>query len=652
MAAHPLSSQVATLPASPGCYVFRDGAGKALYVGKAKSLRSRVRSYFQEAGGDQRAFLPLLRAQAVALETFVTGTEKEAAILESSLVRESQPRFNVKLRDDKEFLTLRLDTRHEWPRLELVRRPASDGARYFGPFHSATTARRTLHLVGKQFQLRTCTDRELQARKRPCLQFQIQRCLGPCVFDVDRAQYGAQVRAVALLLDGRYGEVERELEQRMREASAALEFERAAVYRNQLAAVRAVQERQVVAGQSRVDRDVLGLARGGEQVELAVLSARQGRVIDAATYSLSRVAVPDDEVVAAFLRQHYGAGRRVPEEVLVPVLPEGAAGVAEWLSEARAEQLGRRARCRVVAPKRGEGRSLLELATKNAAHAFEQKRRADEDVERRLERLQRALGLSSVPRVIECCDISHLGGEDTVGAIVCFRDGRPDKSRYRVYRVRTAAPGDDYGALAEVLARRFRRGRDAASDEAASDEVSNDEAASEEAASEEAVSDEARASAWDLPDLFVVDGGRGQLGVAVTAARDLGLHDLALAGLAKERELEGGLAPERVFVPGRKNPIALKPGSPELALLAQARDEAHRFANRARRSAGKRARLHSALDEVPGLGPRLRAALLARLGSVTGVQNATDEEILAVSGVTPRLLRALRAHLVPESPQK
>ncbi len=598
-------------------YLFRDKKGEPLYIGKAKSLRSRVRSYFQEGGTDTRGFIPLLRRHVADLETVVTGTEKEAAILENSLIKENRPRYNVKLRDDKEFLTLRLDERHTWPRLDLVRRPEPDGARYFGPYHSATAARRTLHLVEKHFQLRTCSDRDLESRKRPCLQFQIKRCPAPCVYDVDRELYAQQVRSVALFLDGRHDELSRELETRMHEASQKMEYELAALYRDQLRAVELVRQAQRVVSVSDEDQDVLGLYREGDLVELAALYVRSGRVVDAATFSMPRVEVPDDEVVAAFLRDHYAedgpAGAVIPDEILVPVLPEGATGVEEWLADRAPHKV------RIVAPSRGSKRRLLELAMENAHHGFAEKRRAAEDVDERLARVQARLRLPTLPRRIECIDISHLGGGDTVGAIVALENGTPNKKKYRTFNVKSATEGDDYAAMYEVLGRRFRRGADA------------------NAAGE--------GDAWELPDLLVVDGGRGQLAVALTAASDLGLHDLPIVGLAKERESPlGEKLVDRVYLPGQKNPIPLRPNSPELFILARARDEAHRFANRGRKKVGKRRRIASELDRVRGIGEKTRKALLRELGSVAAIRAASDEQILAVQGVTQRQLRALREH--------
>jgi excinuclease ABC subunit C len=646
-----LLQKLESLPASPGCYIFKDKAGAVLYVGKAKSLRSRVRSYFQDSSSDVRAFIPFLRKLAVDLDTIVTLTEKEAAILENSLIKEAKPRFNVKLRDDKEFLSLRLSTEHAWPRLELVRKPKPDNARYFGPYHSATAARRTLHLVEKHFQLRTCSDREIESRKRPCLKYQIKRCPAPCVYDVDPAEYAGQVRAVSLFMDGRHDELTRELKARMRTASENLEFEVAAVCRDQLAAVESIRESQRVVSVTDSDQDVLGIYREGDLVELSVMLVRSGRVIDVASFSNRRVEVPDDEVVAAFLRDHYGDGGSgealIPEEIIVPVLPDGADGVAEWLAERRAGLVqGRHKKCELLAPVRGPRKALLDMAIENARHAFEEKRRAETDIDERLLKVQERLRLPTLPRRVECCDISHLGGQDTVGAVVHLFNGLPDKKRYRTYRVRSVAEGDDYGAMFEVLGRRFRRGKEAAQRETNSaDAASVTEGAGEgEESSETPEALEASDSAeWQLPDLFVVDGGRGQLGVALAAAHDLGLHDLPICGLAKEKEnVLGDKLVDRVYLPGQKNPIPLRPNSPELFLLARARDEAHRFSNRGRKKVGKKRRLGSELDQVPGIGPKTRVALLKTLGSLAAVRSASDEVILAVPGVSKKHLIALR----------
>jgi excinuclease ABC subunit C len=636
-----LDQKLASLPVQPGCYVFKDKHGAVLYVGKAKSLRSRVRSYFQDGGSDVRAFIPFLRKHAADLETIVTATEKEAAVLENSLIKERKPRYNVKLRDDKEFLSLRLAAEHAFPRLELVRKPKKDGASYYGPYHSATAARRTLNLVEKHFKLRTCTDREMAGRKRPCLEYQIQRCLAPCVLEVDKELYGSQARAVGLFLEGRHDELTRDLKERMKSASQNLEFELAGMYRDQLSAVESAHEAQRVVVVSDRDQDVLGVYREGDLAELCIMVVRKGRMIDTATFSMKNVELPDDEVVATFLREHYGEGgsgeAHVPDEVIVPVLPEGVDGVSEWLMERRAEVVeSRRSKVEVLAPARGPRRALLEMANDNAKHAFEEKRRAADDIDERLARVQERLRLPTLPRRIECCDISHLGGADTVGAVVALKDGQLDKKRYRTYIVRTVGEGDDYGAMYEVLSRRFRRGK-----LAKAKQEPNPAAAPLDG--DEPDNNPENETEWQLPDLFVVDGGRGQLGVALTAAHDLGLHELCIVGLAKEKEnVAGDKLVDRVYLPGQKNPIPLRPNSPELFLLARARDEAHRFSNRGRTKVGKRRRFGSELDAISGIGPKTRTSLLKTLGSLAAIRAATDAEILAVPGVTERHLRALR----------
>lgn len=634
-----LEAKLESLPKSPGCYLFKDKAGSVVYIGKAKSLRSRVHSYFQESGSDSRYFIPILRRIVSDLETVVTGSEKEAAVLENELIKQHQPRFNVKLRDDKDFLCLRLDTTKAWPRIETVRRPSPDGARYFGPYHSATSARRTLHLVNKHFQLRTCSDTELASRQRPCLQYQIKRCPAPCVIDIDKAWYGEQVRSVALFLEGRHDELSGELTQRMQDASRAMEFELAAIYRDQLRAVEAVREGQRVVAMKDVDQDVIGLYREGSLVEILVLEVRSGRVNDTASFSLRGIELPDDEVLAGFLNQYYagqeGLATLIPDEILVSLLPDGAEGVAEWLGELRGKKV------LLFVPQRGPKVDLLAMATENAAHAFREKQRSSDDIESRLEELRSRLRLPSLPHRIECCDISHLGGGDTVGSIVSLLDGQLDKKHYRSFHVKTVADGDDYAAMYEVLGRRFRRGRTARLEATAAEEaLASDPESEPEPGEKPAVKP---GQEWDLPDLFVVDGGRGQLGVALQAARDLGLHDLPIVGLAKEREtVTGEKMVDRVYLPGQKNGIPLRSTSSALFFLARARDEAHRFANHMRKKLGKARRLRSDIDDVPGIGAEVKKALLRELGSMVGIREATDEKILAVTGVTKRHLTALR----------
>ena len=601
------------LPAQPGVYVFRDRHGGVLYVGKAASLRSRVRSYFLASTGDTRFFIARLTDELGDLETYVTRTETEAALLENNLIKEHQPRYNVKLRDDKEYLSLRLDPKATWPRLEVVRRPRHDGALYFGPYHSATAARATLRLINRHFQLRTCTDTELATRVRPCLQHQIKRCPGPCVLPVDRAHYGAQVATVALFLEGRHDELAAELSARMAESASKLEYEQAAVHREQLRAVERVREEQRVESSRDVDQDVVGFYREGEQIEVALLIVRGGRLIGVRTYAL-RLPMPDDEVIASFVAEYYGRGAFVPDEVLLPLAVEAMDGLAGALAERRAGRAPK-----VHFPKRGALARLVQMATENAEHAFREKARAKQDVQERLAQVQKRLRLPTLPRRIECIDVSHTGGTDTVAAIVAMREGELDRKAYKSFHVQRVSGGDDCGAMYEVLTRRFRRGRDGD-------------------------------GGWELPDLLIVDGGKGQLGVALAALHDLGIHTLPVAGLAKEKgNVLGETLVDRVYLPGQKNPIALREGSSALYCLAQLRDEAHRVSNALRVKLGKRRRLRSGLTDVPGVGPRTAKSLLKTLGSLRAVL-AADAAALVSAGASERQARAIQAHFAALAP--
>ncbi len=603
-----------SLPATPGVYVFKGEQGEFLYVGKAASLKSRVRSYFQASTSDQRYFIDRLAREIGDIETFVTATEKEAALLENSLIKQHQPRYNVKLRDDKDYLSLRLDEAASWPRLEVVRKPKSDRARYFGPYHSATAARSTLRLVNRHFQLRTCTDAELSSRERPCLQYQIKRCPAPCVRDVDRAEYGAQVHNVGLFLDGRHDELVEQLTSAMHAAAAAEKYETAAVYRDQIRAVASVQQEQRVSVVRDIDQDVFGYFRKDDKVELAVLMARHGRVNGVRTFDLRDVRLPDDELIGAFVAEYYRLGSFVPDEVLIPTPIEAAQGLCEILEEQRGGRVS------ILRPQRGPKAQLLRMAMENAAHAFREKARAREDMDSRLATLADKLGLGAPPRRFECIDVSHTSGTDTVAVIVAFRDGEPDRKRYRTFHIRSVSGGDDYGAMREALTRRCKRGK-------------------------------AQEAGWELPDLLVVDGGKGQLAIAVAVLAELGVTSLPVAALAKEKEnVMGEQLVDRIYVPGRKNPIELRSASHALVLLAQARDEAHRASNEARTRLGRGKRLRSELDDVPGIGKKTRILLLRKAGSVDALRAASADELVAF-GASTKQARAIVDHLHRAAPE-
>ncbi|MCU0664125.1 MAG: excinuclease ABC subunit UvrC [Myxococcota bacterium] len=587
------------LPRGPGVYLMKGPGGDIVYIGKARNLYSRVRSYYAASSSDVRFIAAQIRKLVADIVVMVTTSEKEAVLLEASLIKQHKPRYNVKLRDDKDFLCLRLDLATKWPRLEVVRRPKDDGALYFGPYHSASAARETLSLVQRQFLLRSCSDSHLASRSRPCLQYQIHRCQAPCVLAVDEDEYRANVGFTRLFLEGHTDDLERDLEQRMAKASAALEYERAAAYRDKLTAVRKTlmpqQVTQAVEG-AGADRDVVGLARAGDDVQIAVLQFRGGRLRGSLEYSLHEQAFPDDEVLSSFIAQAYLSGQELPKFVLLSRPVEDAAALSEVLSEAAGHLV------KVASPKRGKLAELTAMADSNAEACLKARLAATDRTLKKLLAVQRRLALAAPPTVVECVDISHFGGADTVGAIACVVDGRVERSRGRTYRVKRPTEGDDYAAMREVLERRFARAK-------------------------------AFESGWGSPDLLVVDGGPGQLQVARAVLADLDLGHQPVVGLAKERTQGVEQRSDRVFLPDRKNPIPVRGPSDPLALLCLARDEAHRLANHYRKKLARQRTQTSALDAIPGVGPTLRRALLRKFGSVRAVREATIEQLLEVRGV-------------------
>jgi len=524
------------LPAAPGVYIMKDRRGKAVYIGKAGVLRNRVRQYFQASSGDNRDFVPLLDGIVADIETVITSNEKEALLLENTLIKKHQPRFNVNLRDDKNYLVLRLDPEGEWPRLEVVRKIAGDGAFYFGPYHSATACREALRIVNRHFQLRTCTDHVLHNRRRPCLQYQIKRCPAPCVLPVSRDEYGDQIRDVRLFLEGKSDELLHRLGTRMKEAAARTDFERAAEVRDQLRALETTLEEQRVVSTDFVDQDVFGFFRQGIALEIVVLSIRQGKMLGSRGFSFTGQEFPDAELLSSFIGLYYDMNVVPPDEVLLPFAIDDAELKAEWLAEKRT---GRRRKVEICVPQRGDRRKLVELAQKNAAASFTSRRNAREDTEVALGKLQRRLKLARLPRVIECYDISHIQGFATVASMVVFVDGRPEKSRYRTYKVKTGDRPDDFASMYEVLSRRFRRARELQAGKGVADAPGSDAA---ETVEETVEPHEGDKSTWALPDLIVIDGGKGQLGMALAAARDVGIDvrpgvGLPIVGLAKERDV-------------------------------------------------------------------------------------------------------------------
>lgn len=596
------------LPQSPGVYLMKDKQGRIVYVGKAVNLRARVRQYFTPGSSDSRVMIGTLRRRVADVDTVVTSSEKEALLLEFNLIQRHRPKFNIRLRDDKNFLCLRLDERHAWPKLELVRRPKRDGTHYFGPYHSATAARETLKLVNRHFELRSCSNRAFAGRTRPCLQHQIHRCLAPCVLEVDSEEYARQVRYVRLFLEGRRSDLVSELERRMRAAAGEMAYERAAVLRDQLRAVEQTLEPQRVTSFRRVDQDVVGLYREGDRVQIAVLVVRSGRLTGRLDFAFARQEFPDEEVLSSFLVQRYAEGVQIPHEVLVSQLLPDAAPLAELLTEERGRTV------RVIHPRRGPRVDQIRMADHNAEQAFTARGSEERALEEQLAAIQRRLRLPREPRSIECVDISHLGGTNPVGAIGAVRDGRVDRRAGRTYKLHGAGEGDDYAAIAELLGRRFKRA------------VAGEEG-------------------WEPPDLLLIDGGRGQLSRALAVLGELGVEDQPVAALAKERAGSASAANDRVFLPGRANPIPLRAGTSPLRMLALARDEAHRLANRFQSRTRRKAAVTSELDRIPGVGPKIKSALLKQLGSLEKIRTATLEELTEVPGVGPKLAQKIKEYV-------
>ncbi|MSP39289.1 MAG: excinuclease ABC subunit UvrC [Deltaproteobacteria bacterium] len=601
---NPTNENLVTLPSQPGVYLMRDKAGKVIYVGKAKDLRTRVRSYFNRS--DERSQVEFLVRRVDDIETLVTSNDKEALILENNLIKQYKPRYNIRLKDDKSYLSIKVMTQHAWPRILATRKIVKDGNRYFGPFSSALAARETIDIIEKHFLLRNCTDHNFRNRSRPCLQYQIKRCLAPCVLPVAEDVYRENVRQAMLFIDGKQQELVQELKQRMQEKSAALEFESAARIRDQIQAVQTTLEKQRMVAHWGGDQDIFGLYREGGFIEAQVLLVRQGKLTASQSYSFEDLEFPDEEIFAALLTQFYQGLRFVPDEILLPVELEDRAAREEYLGERKGKALT------ILCPQRGGKRRLVEMAVANARQNFADRHDQEKAREKMLRELQSQLRLKNYPQRIECFDISMIHGAHAVGSMVTFIGGEADKNLFRHFRIRTidaSSGGDDFGMMLEILKRRFSRGKEEA----------------------------------DLPDLIVVDGGKGQLAMALVAMSEVGVAGVEAVGLAKmrvqadARSAEIERSDERVFLPGQSNPVILKRNSNALFLLQRVRDEAHRFAITHHRKLRSQQTLASALDRVPGIGGVRKRALLRAFGSIKRIAQASLAELLQVPSMNEKL---------------
>ena len=598
------------IPPEPGVYLLKDKGGKVLYVGKAKSLRSRVRAYFRD-GGDERFQVRFLMRRVRDFDTLVTRSEKEALILENNLIKQYKPRYNIRLKDDKSYLSAKV-TNHPWPRIMVTRKIVKDGGKYFGPFGSADGLRETIDVIRKVFPLRTCSDAVFKNRARPCLEYQIKRCLGPCCLPVDRDEYQRHLHAATMLLEGKNLELLREMRDQMKAHADRLEFEEAARMRDRVRAIEKTVERQTVLHHWGIDQDVFGLYREGGFIEAIVLMVRGGKLTSTHSWDFQDLEFADQDVLADLLTQYYSGARNIPDEVIVPVALEDAEVRAELLTEKRDKKV------EFLVPQRGDKLRLLEMAMENARQSFASRRDNELTREKMLDDLRTKLHLKNTPKRMECYDISNLQGTMVVGSQVTFDEGEPRKDLYRRYRIRSFEGQDDFASMYEVLKRRLTR----------------------------AVAEN------EFPDLWVIDGGKGQLNVAVEVLKEFNLLDqLDVVSLAKQHVLNDGReqtvvkSEERVFIPNRKDPIVLPKNSTALFLLVRIRDEAHRFAITYNRELRKRARLRSAIDDIEGIGPVKRRALLRHFGSLRRIREATVEDIAQVKGMNRDLAAKIRAHL-------
>jgi excinuclease ABC subunit C len=600
---HPdLLAKAERLPAEPGVYAFTDAAGRTLYVGKAADLRSRVRTYV--SGRDTRPLIALVLRRAVDVSVIRTKSAAEALLLENTRIKGERPPYNLRLKDDKSYLVLRVDRSHAFPRIRLVRRIQRDGALYFGPFASAKSVRRTIAFLRTLYPLRSCSDRELEERDRPCLYHQIGRCGAPCVGKVTPEAYAENLEGTLAVLRGRDGGLAKRLRAQMEKAAEGLEFERAVLMRDRLQALEESIARQQAATPDLADRDVIAVATGDGVAVVAVLFVRDGVLVATRVYP-QRTNLSKRDVLTAFLAQFHAGGKVVPPEVVVEEEPHDLEGVEQVLSSLR----GSRVNLHVA--QRGTLRGLVETARANAQHALEEHSRAARDAAAGLASLAELLSLAAPPARIEGYDLSHTAGYEPVAAMAVLTAGVPDTDSYRHFAVREAAGGDDYAGMEEVLRRRFARGQELGA----------------------------------LPDLVLIDGGAGQVAAATAAIRALGLDPPAMVGLAKARRGGGTGTPERIVVPGREEPVVLGDDHPALRVLVRVRDEAHRFAGRYQRQRRSAALTGTVLDDVPGLGPKRRKDLLVRFGSVEGIRGAPIEDLAAVPGIGAKRAREIRERL-------
>ncbi len=594
-----------SIPQSTGVYLLKDAKGRSIYIGKAKNLRSRIRSYLSEREGGQRPQIISLMKDVADVDYVVTRNEREALVLESSLIKQKKPRYNIRLKDDKNYLSLRLDTREAFPRLSLTRRVLKDGAIYYGPFASADALKKAKRLIHKIFPLRDCNDEKFKRHAaRPCLNYYMGLCLGPCAGKSGEEGYRDVVEQARMFLKGEKKRIIKLLRDSMERASGEMKYEDAANYRDQIRLLEKNLDEQMFVTPSTKDKDVVGFYREGRRVEFSALFFRGGSLVDSAHYSFKNTAGDDSEVLEEFLSQFYGGNRFVPREIIVPLNIERVQAIALWLSEKQGRKV------RISVPERGAKVKEVELANRNSLESFQRKYAEELKEVGLLERLKSSLHLTKLPVAIECFDISNTQGATAVASMVKFENGVPDKESYKRFKIKNVQGPNDYASMHEVLSRRMAR---------------------------------AEQQGWELPDLILIDGGKGQLNVVQKILSEIGyLEKVDLASIAKGREEGEG---DKLYIYGRKNPVIFSKNSEALFLLMRIRDEAHRFAiTYHKKLRGKKA-LISELDGVPGIGAKRKRELLKYFGAVSKIREATVQEIASVPGLNKKLALALKRHL-------
>jgi len=597
--------KIKSIPQSTGVYILKDAKGRSIYIGKAKNLRSRILSYLNERGGVQRPQIVYLMKEAVDVDYFITRNEREALVLESSLIKQKKPRYNIRLRDDKNYLSLRLDPREPFPRLSLTRRVLKDGAIYYGPFASADALKKAKRLIHKIFPLRDCNDEKFRRHAaRPCLNYYMGLCLGPCAGKSGEEGYRDVVEQARMFLKGEKKRIIKLLRDNMKKASDEMKYEDAANYRDQIRLLEKNMDSQMFVTPSTKDKDVVGFYREGRRVEFSVLFFRGGSLVDRVDYSFRNASGEDHEVLEEYLSQFYGGNRFVPKEIVIPLSVERAQAIAVWLSEKQ----GRKVRINV--PERGVKVEEVELANRNSLESFQRKYAEELKEIGLLERIKSSLHLTRLPAVIECFDISNTQGATAVASMVKFENGAPAKDGYKRFKIKNVQGPNDYASMYEVLSRRLAR---------------------------------AEQEGWEIPDLILIDGGKGQLNIGQKILSEIGyLEKVDLASIAKGR---GEGESDKIYIYGRKNPITFSRNSEALFLLMRIRDEAHRFAiTYHKKLRGKKA-LVSELDGVPGIGAKRKKELIKYFGSVSKIRQGTVDEIASVPGLDKKLAEELKKYL-------